>query len=136
MLAQAELNSLELKVDGGATHRFVLLLICEDDKLPPVLPNARGGQLSLSGTQSRIFFIWHRRQLFLPANDIPRERRVRSVVCSRKSAGGIHDFCKPPEATAQGAVVPPPTPPPCRRQKGLQLQVLLLLLQRMLLRQR
>ena len=55
MLAQAELNSLELKVDGGATHRFVLLLICEDDKLPPVLPNARGGQLSLSGTESRIF---------------------------------------------------------------------------------
>ena len=39
MLAQAKLNSLELKVGGGTTHRFVLLLICEDDELPIVLPD-------------------------------------------------------------------------------------------------
>ena len=65
MLAQAELNSLELKVGGGATHRFVLLLICEDDELPLVFPDARDGRLSLSGTESRILFIWHRRQLLL-----------------------------------------------------------------------
>ena len=43
MLAQAELSSLELKVGGGTTHRFVLLLICEDDEHPLVLPGVRDG---------------------------------------------------------------------------------------------
>ena len=43
MLAQAELNSLKLKMDGGATLRFVLLLICEDNKLPLVPSDNRDG---------------------------------------------------------------------------------------------